>query len=967
MLKINLLGQFELCLDGDPIEVSSRPARTLLVYLILTRGMKHPREKLAGLLWPESSEQNARKNLRQALWRLRKAIGDQYLLIDPQNLAFDGGTEVWLDIDVLEHQDEVDGMPSASVYEGELLPGFYEDWVLLERDRMEALFDRRMRETIHAYVAAERWMDVLVWAERWIAHGRAPEPAYRALMQAHAALGEITQVDAIYRRCKESLQQDLGVDPSEETKQLHRTIMSGEITPRPRTSDAPQMSSATERKLLVLPAQSTQFIGRDDELKNIRQLLDRHPFISITGPGGIGKTRLAVQSATISESSFKHGCFFVPLAPIRDADHIIQTIAETLNFPIATHQDPEHQLLRYLKDRQLLLILDNFEHLLDGMEIVNHILEAAPEVKILVTSREKLNLQSETNYILRGMDFPSPSGIESGDRNEAISLFVQAAGKVRPGYSPETEDIQHISKICQIVGGMPLAIELAAAWLHVLDVVEVAQELEKGFDLLETERRDTPERHRNIQTIFNQSWDLLNASEKDVFINLSVFRGGFTRDAAQQVAGATLQQLAGLVNKSFLLHDPANGRFELHELLRQFGQMQLEQTPEAIPILMEEYSKYFAGFMEKSTGLLRGNSQTAALNDIVADIENVRTAWRYLLSPPRPDMLLKGIAGLWHVYWIRWWTYAGMELFKEAVERIGDTDDEHYVVLRGLAMAFQSYFMAWLGLSEKGYELARKSLQTLEGFDHPEAFVFAGYSLVVNAYMLGKMAEESIMIKKMVEIADGVGDRWLSAFVMFAEGMIALIEGRYAEAQAVGERALEIYEDIGDSSGSTLPLIVLGHRALVEGEYEQAKKHYQRCLTIAEGIGFHYSSQTSTKYLSKVSISTGDLEEAEDYLGKSLALTHEIGFVRDIVNLFFEYARLRLAQNRIKEAVRLLVFVIQHPENQQMRWMEGRLLDRATELLESIKSEYPVDLWQKAEKEGSSLELESTVRALLES
>ncbi len=223
------------------------------------------------------------------------------------------------------------------------------------------------------------------------------------------------------------------------------------------------------------------------------------------------------------------------------------------------------------------------------------------------------------------------------------------------------------------------------------------------------------------------------------------------------------------------------------------------------------------------------------------------------------------------------------------------------------------------------------------------------------------------MSKKMVEIADGVGDRWLSAFVMFAEGMIALIEGRYAEAQAVGERALEIYEDIGDSSGSTLPLIVLGHRALVEGEYEQAKKHYQRCLTIAEGIGFHYSSQTSTKYLSKVSISTGDLEEAEDYLGKSLALTHEIGFVRDIVNLFFEYARLRLAQKRIEEAVRLLVFVIQHPENQQMRWMEGRLLDRATELLESIKSEYPVDLWQKAEKEGSSLELESTVRALLES
>jgi DNA-binding SARP family transcriptional activator len=967
VLEISFLGQFEIRINGKVTEVSSGPARKLLAYLVLGRDTKHPREKLGGLLWPESSEKSARKNLRQALWQLRNDLGEEHLFVDTQTLAFNTDVDFWFDVAQLESNEQLDGNRLLGLYKGELLPGYYEDWVQLERDRLEALFDRSMEARIADGIEERSWLDVLDWSERWIALGRSPEAAFRALMIAHASRGDLSKVESVYQRCLKALQQDLNVDPSEETTGLYQDLLSGEVVYSDAIDSSPIRSPESPDELLVVPAQSTPFIGREEELQEVQLLLEEHHLISLTGPGGIGKTRLAIQIAIDSTARFKHGCFFVPLAPIREIGHIIQTVAETLNFPIATHEDPLRQLLRFLRRRNLLIILDNFEHLLKGVDIINHILEAAPEVKILVTSREKLNLHRETNFILRGMDFPLVSEIEPGDRNEAISLFVQAARKVRPGFTPEIEDLQYISKICQIVGGMPLAIELAAAWLHVLDVGEVARELEKGFDLLETERRDTPERHRSIQTIFEQSWDLLNSSEREVFTKLSIFRGGFTRDAAQQVAGAKLQQLAGLVNKSFLTHDPAKGRFELHELLRQFGQVQLEQTPAAIPILMEEYSKYYAGFMENSTAMLRGKSQTVVLNEIVADIENVRTAWRLLLSPPRPDMLLKGIAGLWHVYWIRWWTYAGMELFKEAVEHLSETDDEECVHLRGLAMAFQSYFMAWLGLAEEGYKLAQISLETLKGFAHPEALVFAGYGLVVNAYMLGKMAEESIMIKKMVEIASSVGDRWLSAFIMFAQGMIALIEGRYAEAQEVGETALEIYEDIGDLSGSTLPLIILGHRALVEGEHDRAKKHYQRCLMIADDIGFHYSSQTSTKYLSKVSISTGDLEEAEGYLRRSLALTHEIGFVRDIINLFFEYARLRVAQNRVDEAVRLLVFVIAHPENQQVRWMEGRLLDRATEQLQRIKNDYPVELWQKAEQEGLSLELENTVRILLES
>jgi predicted ATPase len=784
-------------------------------------------------------------------------------------------------------------------------------------------------------------------------------------MIAHAARGDLSNVEAVYQRCLKALVEDLGVDPSEETATLYKNLLAGEG----RFGDSGSQSAITSLEilddLLVLPAQSTPFIGRQDELREAKALLHDNQLISLTGPGGIGKTRLAIQVAQDSTASFAHGCFFIPLAPIRETAHIIQTIAETLNFPIATHEDPLRQLLRFLRNRNLLIILDNFEHLLDGVGIINHILQAASGVKILVTSREKLNLQGETNYILRGLEYPKIPDAVSKDSYEAITLFLQAARRVQPGYSPAPDDLTYIAKICQIVGGMPLAIELAAAWLHILDVSEVAQELERGFDLLESDKRDTPERHRNIRTVFQQSWALLNSTEQDVYTKLSIFRGGFSREAASHVAGASLQDLAGLVNKSFLTHNPESGRYELHELLRQFGQLKLEEQQEGSGSLMDRYAGYYADFMEVNSVLLRGDSQRKVLKEITSEIENVRAAWRYFLSPPQPNMLWKFAAGLWHVYWIRWWNYAGMELFKQAAGHLKATKDDTCKPILGLVLAFQSYFMAWLGIPEEGYELAQTSVNILSPHDLLEPLVFAYDSLAVNAYMLGKMTEERVAIHNMSKIAASLSNRWLSAFVMFAEGMMALIDGEYAKAQEVGEANLALYEEIGDTSGSTMPLIVLGHRALVEGEFDKARRHYERCLAIAEDIGFPYSSQTSTKYLGKVSIATGKFGEAEDYLRRSLSITSEIGFVRDIVNLIYEFARLRVAQGRTREAVEFLALVIEHPESQQTRWLEGRLIDSAMELLDQVKDQLSEDVLNEALDQGRSLKLEELITALL--
>jgi len=714
-----------------------------------------------------------------------------------------------------------------------------------------------------------------------------------------------------------------------------------------------------------LPPERTPFVGRRDELAGIRQQLGETRLLTLTGPGGIGKTRLVLKAAEGVIGDFEDGVFFVPLAPIRSVKDIIQTIAEGLKFPIATHESPKLQLLRYLQKRELLLVMDNFEHLLDGAGIVSEILQAAPAVKILATSRERLNLQSETILHVGGMNFPDQTDLEDTLTYDSITLFLQSAKRIRSGFDPSPNELRRITNICQTVGGMPLAIELAAAWLHVLNVDDIADELEKNIDILATEVRDAPARHRSIRAVFDYSWYMLNQDEQEIFTRLSVFRGGFTREAAQQVTGASLKQLAGLVNKSFFSHDPDSGRLEVHELLRQYAEEHLEKTPEISSTLQEAHAAYFAAFMEQRWEHLKSYRQMSALAEIEADIENVRAAWRYYLEQGNAPQLWKLIYGIWHVYWIRWWNHAGMDLFAEAVSSLHGDEDDDTVAVRALAMGFQSYFMSWLDLVEQGYEIAEESVAILEQRNHPVALAFAYDSLGLNAYFLHRYADEAQALNKMVEIATELDDKWLLAFMLFGQSMVALVQDDYDEARRLAEINLKLYEEVGDVIGSTMPLIVLGHTALAQSELEEARAFYLRCLKISQKTGFHYAIQTASKYLSKVALSLGKFAEAEKYLFQSLRITKEIGFVRDIVNLLYEYARLHIARGYPEGAVELLALVIEHPASQQYRMMEGRIRDSAKDLLAELEAEIFPEAFTAALECGRELDLDEVVENLI--
>jgi predicted ATPase/DNA-binding XRE family transcriptional regulator len=389
-----------------------------------------------------------------------------------------------------------------------------------------------------------------------------------------------------------------------------------------------------------LPLDVTQFVGRETELNALDALFkdQEKRLVTILGPGGIGKTRLALDYARhqLDEKDdgaphpFKDGVFFVDLTPLQETERLVLHLAEALNLRIQVgaqdEQSPKQQLLDYLRDRQLFLLLDNYEHLLpalvspdsqgslDGAALVSEILGIASGVSILVTSRVRLNLQMEQVFAIEGLSYPeiSVQALEMGDEDvagyTAIQLFLQAAQRSRQDFSLETADERRaLLQICQLVGGMPLGLELAAAWVDVLSLSDIAAEIQQCFDFLETELRDVPPRHRSMRATFDNSWRKLNEREQAIFTQLSVFRGGFTRQAAQVVTDATLRQLSRLANKSFIQFNQPRNRYQVHELLRQYGTERLEQESELLLALLDLHSKYYcqvlADYTECAAGL----------------------------------------------------------------------------------------------------------------------------------------------------------------------------------------------------------------------------------------------------------------------------------------------------------------------------------------------------------------------------
>src|SRR5258706_15089670 len=408
------------------------------------------------------------------------------------------------------------------------------------------------------------------------------------------------------KQIAERLADVLAVSPDERTAFIG---LARKVTNKPPSLP---IDSSSVQRAVNLPQQMTPFVGRAGELARLTERLSdpNCRLLTLVGPGGIGKTRLALEAAQQQSANFAHGVHFVSLAPVDSPDLLIFAIGSTLGFSFYGQDVPAVQLRNYLREKLILLVLDNFEHLLDGTPLLLDLLADAPRLKLLITSRERLNMQGEWALQVEGMDYPQVGETVQLESYAAVQLFVQSAQRVQASFSL-TADPHGVLCICQLLEGMPLGILLAAAWVGVLSVQEILQEIQQNLNFLETDQRDMPERQRSLRATIDYSWKLLTEDERDAFEKLSMFRGGFTRDAAQYITGASLKTLRALVNKSLLRREASSGRYEIHELLRQYGEEQLSVRPQQREHIRDVHCEYYAGYMQRQLTELMSPKQVA--------------------------------------------------------------------------------------------------------------------------------------------------------------------------------------------------------------------------------------------------------------------------------------------------------------------------------------------------------------------
>ena len=873
MLDVRLFGEFKVSLDSQPIEIPSRPMQLLLAYLILNAGTAYRREKLAGLLWPESDEKNARHNLRQTLWRLGKAIGKDFFLIDKVSVGFNPQADYRLDVAILQDEaaersstDQL--VRSVSVYTDVLLPGFYDDWVLLEQERLQAIYEDRMQMLLERLIHEARWRETRDWAERWIAQGRVPEGAYRALMVAHAGLGNQAGVTAVYQRCVKALDEEVGVEPSPETLALFQRISSGQDLPELQINDKKPRSTVS------LPIHPNPFIGRKNDLKELAALLTDPTIrlVNILGPGGIGKTRLAIEAARAQSDAFVDGIYFVSLAALDDPILIATPIANAINFSFHVRDQHENerqneQLLAYLRDKQMMLVLDNLEHLLEGRPLITDMLQFASDVKILTTSRERLSLRGETVYTAGKMLVPEKISKEAPvivEAYDALQLFVKCAERAQARFDLTSDNLNDVITICQLVDGLPLGIELAAAWVGLLTPQEIATEIKTNLDFLSSDLHDMPDRQQSIRSVFESSWSRLTEIEQEAFQQLSVFRGGFTRPAAESITGATLQILLALINKSLIQPD-YTGRYHIHELLRQFGSEKLREAGET-ERTRDHHLEFFLEVAEESEPYLWGSEQVTWLNQLEIEHDNLRAA-------------------------LEW-------------GRTAEGKAESGLLLAGSLENFWSS----RGYFDEGRAHLSLALSRPEALEPTAARAKALNAAGLMAYIQSDypatrpLLEESLSIYRELGPA---GRRGL-ADALITLGDMETELGDYATASSLMKEALGIMRELKDLRGISRALWQLGQCAVRPGDYERAVEYFEMALPLLRQIGDKSHTAIALSGLAEVAVRRCDYGRASVLEEESLALRREINDRWGIAISLANFAWIALRQDDLQQAVALL-------------------------------------------------------------
>lgn len=898
-LALYVLGPLRIERAGAPVRIPTRKIESLLCLLAL-EPEPHAREKLAALFWGDVSDEQARGSLRKALTLLRKAMGDEILVADRQTVQLNPDFSWYLDAQEFERATQSMKWSGVSeldlavneletLYRGDLLPDLYDDWVLQRRQEYREKFLLAMLGLIQGYRSFSEYARAISLGKRVLQMDPANERVYQHLMFCYVGLGDRHGALLQYQECARALESELGVEPSSETKALF------EWTRQFTGERAPGSALATN-----LPIPLSSFIGRRDEMTALKQYLKSARLVTLFGPGGSGKTRLAIQTASDLIDAFRDGVWWVELASITAAENVIQQIGKTLGIrPDAREEMPEAAQM-FLQSKQLLLVLDNCEHVLEASaQIVYALLGAAPQVVILTTSREALAIPGEQVIPVPTLHVPQREGWSYVDllrEFDGIRLFVERAQATLPTFELVEENASDVAQICARLDGIPLALELAATRVNLLTPREIATRLSARFELLKDANRAAPPRHQTLRAVLDWSCELLSESERELFRRISVFSGGCTFESLCAVASDMERQevfdlLARLVAKSLVITSQQGQitRYGMLETIREYAKEQLEASGEAEEI----YERHLAEFVRMARHaeiMLRGQEQLQWLSLLDCELDNIRTALDWAVKHA-PLAGLK-LAGSLEWYWnLRGhWSESAMRFGEVLAAANSQASSPEYA--RALVAA--SALRYW---GEQDHETVRdwleSAIKVYRGHAIPDGWNLA-YALTLYGALLNHQGNErgaSAALDESLELSLQVGDagKWVAAWAHLFMGWVRdELPMRHAEFKAsiglfreIGDKlqlpvALAHYawfcmgqgdlhtanlqavegmiltRDVGDALGAAWYEMLFGDLAKAGGESDKAAEHYRASYEQFQKLGNRKGMDEAREHLEEL-------------------------------------------------------------------------------------------------------------------
>jgi predicted ATPase/DNA-binding SARP family transcriptional activator len=872
--RLYLLGPFRLENERGNVRLPTHKAESLLAYLVL-HPEEHTREKLASLFWGDSTDKQARDSLRTALKTLRQLFGEGLLLAGRETVQIDPDYPLWVDVREFEKELTDAAQSAVSLYRGDLLADFYDEWILSERERIRDQYLEALLQLTQTHRAAGEYRRATEFAQMVLAADPANERAHQHLMFCDLALGDRAAALKQYDACVRALQRELAVEPSRETIALYDWI-----------KQAPSERASLATQITNLPIPLSSFVGRRKEVTELKDLITSIRLLTLTGAGGSGKTRLAIQVATDMIDRFHDGVWWADLAPLIDDAAVAEVVAEIMGVRGVPNRTLMETIANYLQHKHLLLVLDNCEHLVSVCaQLAHELLTQCPNLRILATSREALGITGERVYQVPTLPLPGAQPLPSiGSllEYEGIRLFVERASAVKSDFALTRQNAGAVVEICQRLDGIPLGLELAAARTKMLSVEHIAERLNNRFSLLTQGSRTALPRQRTLRAMIDWSFYLLTEEGRFLFRRLSVFAAGFTLRAAEAICSeeplapsALLDLLARLVDRSLVKVEQQGDyiRYRMLETIGEYAREKLDESGETNR-LRERHRDFFVGFAEQAEPKLKSSEQFEWLDLLEVEHDNLRAAWDYAIDSDAESALRLASA------FLDFWSIRGnpgegrqwLEQLTARTTRWGQTAKRaHLLSLAGRLAYLQRDFAAARGLLEQALADARASGDQRE---MAFALLWLGWTALRQG---GNTQTAQELSEECLKIYQGLHDPWGIAMAFYHLAGIAASQGRHGESEGFYMKSLATFRELGDKFRMGYVLNGLGELARLLEDYERAGECYGEHIEILHEQRSGVALVIPLVNQAWVTLHRGDYAKAEGLFRESLKLSEEYG------------------------------------------------------------------------------------------